>query len=141
MKSHAPGIEVISDNRYAGVTAAEAQTASMNMLDTLQKADGIFCPNESSTAGMILTLQTLEPARRKIKLVGFDTSPQLIAYLRQGEVDALVAQNPRKMGYEAVKAAAAAARGQKVEPRIDTGVRVITKADLEDPEVKANLGI
>ena len=53
----------------------------------------------------------------------------------------MVAQNPRKIGYEAVKAAAAAARGQKVEPRIDTGVRVITKADLDDPEVKKLLGI
>lgn len=140
MKSHAPGIEVISDNRYAGVTAAEAQKASMNMLDTLKQANGIFCPNESSTVGMILTLRQAN-LNGKVKLVGFDTSPALIEYLRQGDVDALVAQNPRKMGHDAVKAAAAAARGEKVEPRIDTGVRVITKADLDDPEVKKLLGI
>jgi ribose transport system substrate-binding protein len=140
MKAHAPGIQVISDNRYAGVTAAEAQKASMNMLDTLKEATGIFCPNESSTVGMILTLRQAN-LNGKVKLVGFDTSPALIEYLRQGDVDALVAQNPRKMGYEAVKAAAAVARGEKVQPRIDTGVRVITKADLDDPEVKKLLGI
>jgi len=140
MKGHAPGIEVISDNRYAGVTAAEAQTASMNMLDTLKQANGIFCPNESSTVGMILTLRQAG-LNGKVKLVGFDTSPALIDYLRKGDVDALVAQNPTKMGYEAVKTAAAVARGQKVEPRIDTGVRVITRPDLDDPEVKKLLGI
>lgn len=135
-----PAITVISKNRYAGVTSDEAYKNSTNMIDVLKTADGIFCPNESSTVGMILTLRDAG-LNGKVKLVGFDASKTLIDYLRNGDVDALVAQNPVKMGYEAVKTATAAARGQSVSPRIDTGVRIITKADLDDPEVKAFLGI
>jgi ribose transport system substrate-binding protein len=135
-----PGITVISKNRYAGVTSDEAYKNSTNMIDLLKTADGIFCPNESSTAGMMLTLRDAG-LNGKVKVVGFDTSQTLIDYLRKGDVDALVAQNPVKMGYETVKAATAAVRGQSVSPRIDTGVRTITKADLDNPEVKALLGI
>ena len=135
-----PGITVISKNRYAGVTSDEAYKSSTNLIDVLKQADGIFCPNESSTVGMILALRDAG-LNGKVKLVGFDTSPTLVDYLRKGDVDALVAQNPVKIGYEAVKAATAAARGQSVSPRIDTGVRIITKTDLDDPQVKALLGI
>src|SRR5690606_11311812 len=42
-----PDIEVIVDNRYGGATMGEALQASLNMLDKLREADGIFCPNQS----------------------------------------------------------------------------------------------
>jgi ribose transport system substrate-binding protein len=135
-----PGLKMLVDNEYAGVTAAEAQKKSMNMLDRLNEADGIFCPNESSTFGMLLTLRQAG-LTGKVKLVGFDASPPLIAALRSGEVNALVVQNPVKIGAEGVKAAVAAVRGEKVPPRIDTGVRVVAKGDLEDADVKKLLGI
>ncbi len=134
-----PGIHMLLKDRYAGVTADEARRASMEILDKLKEANGIFCPNESSTLGMVLTLRQAGLAG-KVKLVGFDTSTELVQAMRKGEIDALVAQDPVKIGYEGVKAAAAAARGEKVAPRIDTGVRVITRADLDLPEVQKLLG-
>jgi ribose transport system substrate-binding protein len=134
------GLRMLVDNEYAGVTAAEAQKKSMNMLDRIKEADGIFCPNESSTFGMLLTLRQAGLAG-KVKLVGFDASPPLIEALRSGEVNALVVQNPMKIGVEGVKAAVATVRGETVPPRIDTGVRVLTKGDLEDAEVRKLLGI
>jgi len=39
----------------AGATVDEAKKASMNLLKSLKEADGIFCPNELSTIGMLLT--------------------------------------------------------------------------------------
>ncbi len=133
------GIALIVDNQYAGATAAEAQNASMNILDKLRQADGVFCPNESSTFGMLLALRQSGLAG-KLKFVGFDTSPPLLAALRKGELQALVAQNPTKMGYEGVKTAVAALRGEKVAPRIDTGVVLITRDNLDSADVKAMLG-
>jgi ribose transport system substrate-binding protein len=135
-----PGIQILVDNRYAGVTAAEAQQRSMDMLDKLKEADGIFCPNESSTLGMLKTLEQAGLAG-KVKLVGFDASKPLVDGLRDGGIAALVVQNPVKIGYEGVKAAVAAVRGQSVPPRIDTGVRVVTQSDLNDPQVKTLLGL
>ncbi len=131
----APGITVISDNRYAGATAGEAKTSALNMVDKLKEADGIFTPNESSSVGMLLALRQVGIVGKK-KFVGFDASTELLAGLNKGEIDALVAQNPTKMGYEGVKAAYQAMKGQKVVTQMDTGVAVITKANIDSPEVK-----
>lgn len=130
-----PGIEVISDNRYSGATAGEAKTAALNMLDTLKAADGIFCPNESSSFGMLLALRQHNLAG-KVKFVGFDTSPALIEALRKGEIDALVAQDPRTMGRQTVTAAVRHLRGEAVEPAIDTGAAVVTRDNVDTPAIQ-----
>jgi len=130
-----PELEVISDNRYSGATAGEAKTAALNMLDTLKQADGIFCPNESSTFGMLLALKQSN-LTGKVRFVGFDTSPALIESLRQGEVDALVAQDPRTMGRMAVTAAVNHLQGKPVEPMIDTGAAVVTRDNVDSPEIQ-----
>ena len=135
----ATGIVMISDNRYAGSTMGEAKDSAMNMVDKLQEADGIYTPNESSTMGMLLALRQNRLAGKK-KFVGFDTSPQLLEGLNKGEIDALVAQNPTKMGYEGVKAAVAAIKGEKVLPVMDTGAAVVDKANVATPEIKAIIG-
>lgn len=129
-------IEVISQNRYSGPTAGEAKTQSLNMIDDLKRADGIFCANESSTQGMLLALRQ-EGLAGKVKFVGFDASQALVDGLKNGEIHALVVQNPRKMGYESVKALVRHLKGEAVEPRLDTGVAVVTRENLADPEIKA----
>lgn len=133
------GITMLVDNRYGGATAGESKDSAMNMVDKLQAADGIYCPNESSTFGMLLALRQEGLAGKK-KFVGFDTSPQLNEGLNKGEIDALVAQNPTKMGYEGVKAAVAAIKGQKVAASVDTGVEVIDKANFNTPKIKELIG-
>jgi ribose transport system substrate-binding protein len=133
-------LKVIVDNRYAGATAGEAKTAGMNIVDKLTEANGIFCPNESSTFGMLLALRQNNLAG-KVKFVGFDTSPPLIEALQKGEIDALVAQDPTRMGYEGVKILVAHIQGKEVPKIVDTGVRLITRDNLNSPEIKKLLGI
>jgi ribose transport system substrate-binding protein len=134
-----PGITLIVDNRYSGPTVSDAKTASMQMIDKLKEADGIFCPNESSTFGMLLALRQNNLAG-KVKFVGFDTSPSLLDGMKKGEIDALVAQNPTKMGYEAVKAAVSQLKGETVPPSVDTGVTLIDSTNIDSTEVKTLLG-
>lgn len=131
----ARNIQVIVENRYAGATASEAQTAALNMLDQLRDADGIFASNESATFGLLLALRQHNLAG-KAKFVGFDTSPPLIEALKKGEINALVAQNPRKIGYEGVKVMAAKLSGREVPATTDTGVKLITKENLETSEIQ-----
>lgn len=138
MKKH-PGIDVIVDNRYGGATISSAQDAAMNLIDRIREADGIFCPNESSTHGMLLALRQTRLAGTK-KFVGFDTSPFLLAALNRGEVQALVAQNPVRMGYLGVATAVRHLRGEKVEPVIDTGCVLVTKENRHTPEVEEVVG-
>jgi ribose transport system substrate-binding protein len=129
------GLTVSSDNRYAGPTAGEAQSQALNMIDTIKKAQGVFCPNESSTMGMLLALRQTGLVG-KVKFVGFDASPPLVAALKKGEIDALVVQDPQKMGYKAVEALVHHLRGQKVESTIDTGAVLVTQENMDKPEVK-----
>jgi ribose transport system substrate-binding protein len=131
-----PEIKVLVENRYAGATAGEAKTAALNMIDQIKDAaehgGGVFCPNESSTYGMLLALRQAGLAG-KIKFVGFDASPPLVEALKKGEIDALVVQDPRAMGYKAVEALVKRIRG---ETRIDTGAVLVTRENMETEGVK-----
>lgn len=130
-----PDIKLIVDNRYGGATSDSAAKASLNIIDKIKEADGIFCPNESTTAGMLAALKTAGLSGQK-KFVGFDATSDLVRALEGGEVQALVAQNPYKMGYESVQTLASHLRGQKVPDRVDTGVFLITKENLNAPDVQ-----
>ncbi|MGK3990222.1 substrate-binding domain-containing protein [Sorangium sp. So ce136] len=134
-----PGITVVSDNQYGGATTETAFNKSESLLLAQRAAEGsiagVFTPNESTTFGMLQALRKTNVAR-KVKFVGFDASDKLLGALREGDIEALVVQDPFTMGYQAVKTMAAHLRGEKVERRIDTGARVVTRQDLDDPAVK-----
>jgi ribose transport system substrate-binding protein len=134
MKAH-PDIQVISSDRYGQATVDSAKSAALNMLDTIKQADGIFCPNESTTQGMLLALQEAGLAG-KVKFVGFDETPALVEALKKGEIEALVAQDPFKMGYTGVKTLMHHIKGEKVPETIDTGVALVTRENLESPDIQ-----
>jgi ribose transport system substrate-binding protein len=137
IKKH-PDIQILLDNRYAGNTAAEAQTTAMNLMDKIRQADGMFCPNEGTTFGTLLALRQAGLAG-KIKLVGFDTSPALIEGIKKGEIKAVVAQHPKKMAYDGVKILVAKIRGENVPQKEDSGAVLITAENLNTPEIQALL--
>ena len=129
------GLRVSVENRYAGATGGEAKTAALNLMGELRKAKGVFCPNESATYGMLLALRQ-EGLAGKLRFVGFDSSPPLLEALRAGEIDALVVQDPRRMGALAVRTLEAYRKGEKVEATIDTGVVLVTREKLSDPAIQ-----
>jgi len=135
------GIQVVSDEQYGGATKAQAQQASENLLIRFQDGngnltlDGIFCPNESTTYGMLQALRRQRFAG-KVSFVGFDTGEAIIQGLRQGEINGLVVQDPFKMGYLGVKTLVQHLQGQEVEKRIDTGVTYITNQNIDQPDIQ-----
>jgi len=136
----APGIQILSENQYAGPTTESAQKAGENLLARFKKGDGsldldgIYCPNESSTFGMLRVLQDNGWAG-KVKFIGFDASPKLIDGLKEGQIDALVVQNPHRMGYLGVKTMLQALKKESVEKRIDTGATLVTKDNMTEADV------
>jgi len=133
-----PGIKVVSDNRYGGATTESAHAASENLLLAQNAAkgtiNGIFTPNESTTFGMLLALQKADLAG-KLRFIGFDSSEKLVAGVSAGQIDALVLQDPMKMGYLAVKAIAAHLHKEQVEARIDTGATLVDKDNLQSSAI------
>jgi ribose transport system substrate-binding protein len=139
MKKHS-GIEVVSSNQYVGADVegaykrAEAILSSYKKPDGSLGIDGIFTPNESSTFATLRVLQDNAWAG-KVKFVGFDSSDNMVKGLGDGALDGLVVQDPVKMGYLGVKTIVAHIRGQPIEKRIDTGVHVVTPANMNEPEM------
>ena len=138
-----PGIEVVSSEQYGGATAAEAQQVSENLLLRFSEGDrltvdGIFCPNESTTYGMLQALRRNRQAG-SVKFIGFDASKPLLEGLDAGEIHGLVLQNPFQMGYLGVKTMLQHLSGILVNSRIDTGVKLLTLENLHSEEMQAIL--
>jgi len=131
LKAKYPGIRVVSSDQYAGPTRETAKRASENLLNRFGSGlQGIFTVNESSTIGMLLALQDIGLAG-KVRFVGFDASAILLDAIKARQLDGIVVQNPMRMGYLGVKTMADYLRGKPVERRIDTGVMLVTGANLD----------
>jgi ribose transport system substrate-binding protein len=139
LKAKFPGVEVVSSDQYAGATRDTAKRASENLLNRFgDDVQGKFTPNESSTAGMLLALQDINKAG-KISFVGFDASQSFIDAMRAGQLHGIVVQNPFNMGYLGVRTMVDSLLGKTVEKKIDTGVMLVTKDNMETPEVQTLL--
>lgn len=138
IKAEAPGIRLLVHDIYAGATTESAYQLAENLISRFPDVNGIFCPNESSTFGTLRALQETGLAG-KVAFVGFDSSPKLVQGLRDGHINALVLQNPVKIGYLGVKQMVAHLRGQPIEKIVDTGVYLATPQNMDDPEFKSLL--
>lgn len=138
MKNH-PEIEIISSNQFAGATRDTAKSAAENLLNRFgNEIDGMFTPNESSTAGALLALEDSKKAG-KIRFIGFDSSDIFVQAMRDGKLDGVVVQNPFRMGELGVKTIVDHLRGTTVPKRVDTGVTLITPGNLDSAESQALL--
>jgi ribose transport system substrate-binding protein len=93
---------------------------------------GVFASTLAMTRGAVETLakQPNNKTGDKINLVGFDVDEGLVKLLQDGTIAAAVMQDPFRMGYDGVKTALAASRGEKVPAKVDTGAVLITKATM-----------
>jgi len=132
-----PGLELISSDQYGNATRETAYQASQNLLNRFGRdVNGIFCPNETTTLGMLKALKDIGRAGGDVKMVGFDANTVSVSDLREGHLQGLIVQNPFRMGYEGVKAVVAHLRGESVPRRIDTGVTLVTPENMDQPEIR-----
>lgn len=132
-----PEIKIISQDQYAGPTRETGYQASQNLLNRYaNEVNGIFCPCEPPTIAMAKALRDIGKAGGKVKMVGFDSGTQSVADLKNGDVQGLVVQDPVRMGYLGVLTLYQHLQGEKVEKRIDTGAKLVTAENMEQPEMK-----
>jgi ribose transport system substrate-binding protein len=139
VKKH-PGLKVISSDQYGGATRETAYQAAQNLLNRYgREVQGVFAPNESTAIPMAKALRDIGKGAGRVKMVGFDAGTQSVQDLKAGDVQGLVVQNPLRMGYEGLMTLVKHLQGQPVEKRVDTGVTLVTAANMEQPEVKGLL--
>jgi ribose transport system substrate-binding protein len=66
----------------------------------------------------------------KINVVGVGSDQKLVELLQGDAIAALVVEDPFRMGYDGVKTALAASKGEQVAANVDTGATLITKANM-----------
>jgi ribose transport system substrate-binding protein len=135
------GIAAYPDIEYIGVdfneddpTMAASQTAAQ--LQAHPDLAGIFGTNLFGAEGAATAVREAG-LQGQVKVVGFDAGPKQVADLEQEIVDVLIAQHPYDIGYTAVNMAVdyletGEAPAEKV---VTTGYSVVTRDNMEDPEV------
>jgi ribose transport system substrate-binding protein len=128
-----PAIEVLPVQFVMG-DRAKARAVTENLLTAHPDLAGIFADHENAAVGAALALAARE--NRRVRLVGFDSSEQLVRFLEEGWIDSLVVQNPFRMGYETVRALAVKLNGKEPQKVIDTGSTLVVAPDLSKPKVR-----
>jgi ribose transport system substrate-binding protein len=108
-------------------------TAANLMGSALQKDPdivGVFAANLFAAEG---TATAVRQARKTgtVKIVSFDAGPNQVKSLRDGTIQALVAQQPGIIGQYGVDEAVAALDGGQVTPKVQTGFTIITKDNID----------
>ncbi len=132
-----PGIQIAA-RQFGMSDRAKALAAAENILAAHPDLAGIFASAEPSSVGTARALDE-RGAAGKIKFVAFDATEGLVKDLESGTIDALIAQDPYKIGYEAVKSLSDKLNGRTPPRQIDLSASVITKADLAKPAVQTLL--
>jgi len=129
-----PGLKLVA-TLYCQSDVAKGMNATQDMMTANPGLKGLFAANEPGAIGAAQAVKAAGKAGQ-IKIVAFDASDEEIQMLNDGSLQALIVQNPFQMGYLGVKAAIDAVNGRPVEKRIDTGVTVVTKDNLNQPDIQ-----
>ncbi len=132
-----PGLKLVADKVADGQA-----TTGLNIMTDLITANpnlrGVFASNLIMAQGAGQAVAENKKADT-IKLIGFDSDDKLVGFLKDGTIYALVVQDPYRMGYDGIKTALAASKGEKVEAFVDTGANLITKANMMGDKQQALL--
>src|SRR6185503_14912643 len=108
-------------------------------LDTMKsKFPGIRIVSDDQYGGptSATSQKVAENLLTRFAKVGIDSSEKLVQALRKDEIHGLVVQNPYKMGFDGVRAILQHLKKQPVEKRVDTGVAMATRENMDEPEVR-----
>jgi len=131
-----PDIVIISDEQRVTTDTVEAVRVSSSLLLTHgDNVDGIFTVCESLNKGMLKALQDKQLAG-KVKFIGFDSDPQLVDAMKNGQMDGIVLQDPVQMGYESVMTMVAHLEGKPVDEKISTGEALATAENMNEARMQ-----
>jgi ribose transport system substrate-binding protein len=134
-----PNIRIVA-TQYGLSDRAKARAAAENILTAHPNIAGLFASAEPSSVGTALAIKARELSG-KVVLVAFDASDAMIDDLRNGAIDALVVQDPQRMGYEAVHTLVQHLRGQRPPKRLDLNAITVQLKDLNEVQVKRLLNL
>ncbi|WP_051670230.1 substrate-binding domain-containing protein [Bryobacter aggregatus] len=134
IKREFPDIKIVASN-FGMSDRAKSRAVAENFLTANPDLAGIFGSTEPSSVGASLAVKARGLAG-KVKVVAFDASESLVEDLKSGAVQAIVVQDPYKMGYETVRTLVDKLDGKTPAKRLDLPAKVIFSEDANKPENK-----
>jgi ribose transport system substrate-binding protein len=129
----AAGVKVV-EIQPANSDRNKAMSVMENLLQTHPNIKGVFCSNDEMALGAERALK--QANKSDVAVVGFDGSPDGMKSIKAGELTASVAQSPYNIGKLGVETAVKAAKGEKVDSRVDTGTKMITKENVDQAQAE-----
>ena len=117
-----PGLKLVADKVSDG-NATTGLNIMTDLITAMPNLRGVFADNLIQCQGASQAVAENKKGDT-IKLVCFDADDKLIGYLKDGTITALLLQDPYRMGYDGVKTALAASKGEKVPANVDTGANL-----------------
>ena len=136
MKEAHSGIEVVAIE-YGGGDHLKSTEITNALLAAHPDLKGIFGTNEGSAIGVVNAKKEL--GKTDLVVIGYDSGAAQKAAIMDGTMAGAITQNPVGIGYETVKAAVAASKGEAVSKSIDTGFFYYDKSTIDAPEIAAVL--
>jgi ribose transport system substrate-binding protein len=131
-----PDIEIV-DIQYGAGDQLQSTEIAKAILTAHPDLKGMFGANEGSAIGVVNAKK--ETGRADLVVIGYDSGAAQKAAIMDGTMAGAITQNPVGIGYETVKAAVAASKGEAVEKNIDTGFYYYDKTNIDAPEIAAVL--
>ncbi|GHC65140.1 LacI family transcriptional regulator [Gemmobacter tilapiae] len=131
-----PDIEIV-DIQYGAGDQLQSTEIAKAILTAHPDLKGMFGANEGSAIGVLNAKK--ESGRSDLIVIGYDSGAAQKAAIIEGSMNGAITQNPVGIGYETVKAAVAASKGEAVEKNIDTGFFYYDKTNIDAPEIAAVL--
>ncbi len=123
----------IQEIQYCDSSFEKAYEIAGEMIDTYPKLDILVGTNEYASVGVARAVKD-RGLKNQIKVVGFDSSLEETQLLEEGIFQAIVIQRPFNMGYLGIEQAVKVVKGAKAEKSLDSGCKLITKANMYEDE-------
>lgn len=136
VKEAYPNIEIV-DIQYGAGDQLQSTEITKAILTAHSDIKGIFGANEGSAIGVLNAVK--ETGKTGVIVIGYDSGKLQKDAIRAGEMAGAITQNPVGIGYETVKAAIAAVKGEKLAGTIDSGFAWYDKTNIDAPEITAVL--
>jgi ribose transport system substrate-binding protein len=108
-----------------------ALAAAENLLTANSGELTIYATGEPALVGTIAAVRS-QGREDSVDVVGWDLTAEVISAIDVGFVKAVVQQDPRTEGYEAVSALFALINGEDVDAAIDVPITIVTTENVDD---------
>ncbi len=132
MKNH-PNIEVL-ETQFNDDDSNKAAAQAQAVMGRVPDLAGVFGANLFSATGAANGVKQAGKAGT-VKIAAFDAPEEIVGHLKDGTFELTIAQHPAEIGYFGLIAAFAHLTGNPVPTAIGTGFTVMTKNNIDDPNV------